>query len=231
MTVFTITYNEAFMLPHFVAHYRAMFPGCRIVVYDNMSDDGTPEIAERLGCEVSPYDTGGKLDDRTYLQIKNNCWKGEDGWVTVADCDEFCDIDAVEVGRNEAYGASVIRFEGYNMVNMVDNTDFEGIIHGIRAESYDKAYMFNARKIKKINYGFGCHNASPDGEVVLSQKSYRARHYKYLNPDYMVRRHAVFASRMSNKNLKRGYGGHYLQSEQTIREEFEQARKKAIRIL
>lgn len=75
ITIYTLTYNEAYMLPHFIAHYRRNFPDCRIVVYDNESTDNTRQIAETAGCEVRINATGGKLDDMRYLEIKNNCWK------------------------------------------------------------------------------------------------------------------------------------------------------------
>lgn len=91
--IFTIAYNEALMLPHFIAHYRAMFPDCAITVYDNMSSDATVDIALSENCEVVPYDTGGKLSDAKYLEIKNHCWKqAKSDWVLVCDADELCFI-------------------------------------------------------------------------------------------------------------------------------------------
>lgn len=228
MTVFTITYNEAFMLPYFVEHYRNNFPDCEIVVYDNQSDDGTQEIAYKLGCKLVEYDTGGRLSDRKYLDIKNNKWKHRRGWVIVADCDEFCDVTSQDL---EEETASVLRFEGWNMVNMCNNMNLHSIRHGLRAPSYDKMYCFNADRIEQIGYGMGCHHANPVGDVVYSRRTYRARHYKYVNPDYMVQRHKVFASRLSEENLKRGYGGHYLYDEDDIRAEFMAARIESTEIL
>lgn len=231
MTVFTITYNEEYMLPHFIEHYRANFPDCRIVVYDNESTDSTVDIARENNCEVRTYRTNNQLSDRKYLDIKNKCWKGVNGWVIVADCDEFCDITPEELEEEERAGVSIVRFEGYNMVNMEDNMDFHGIRHGIRAESYDKYYLFDTRKVYKIGYGFGCHHASPRGMVKVGGKPFRCRHYKYVNPDHMIARHRVFAARLSDENRQRGFGGHYLYPPEQIREEFENARQQAIKIM
>lgn len=231
MTIYTITYNEAFMLPHFIAHYRKAFPDCTIVVYDNESTDDTVKIALAHGCQVIPYSTSGQLDDRTYLSIKNNCWKGQKGWVIVCDCDELCDINAEDLAAELEKGTTIISFTGYNMVNLEDNLDFSNIKHGIRTHSYDKNYCFFVPKVVEIGYNMGCHTSNPIGEAVFSYQKYVCRHYKYVNPDYMVNRHNAFAKRMSDENLAKGYGGHYLNSEQDIRNEFQIARLKALKII
>lgn len=233
ITVYTICFNEEFMLPHFIAHYRSRFPDCKIVVYDNESTDRTVEIALANDCEVRTYKTGGKLDDTTYLQIKNNCWKdAKTDWVLIADCDELCNIYEVQLKQRNRAGVTMIPFHGFNMVNLNDDMNFESIAYGVRAPSYDKAYLFNRKHIKEINYGPGCHSCAPQGYVDYGkQVPQNVYHYKYLNPDYMVNRHKVFASRLSAENLKRGYGGHYLYTEEQIRNEFAEARKQAIKIL
>lgn len=219
------------MLPHFIKHYRKNFPDCRIVVYDNESTDLTAKIAEEAGCEVISYHTGNKLSDSKYLDIKNNCWKGCGDWVIIADCDEFVDVTDYYIGRETVNGNTVLHVNGYNMVNLYDNMAIGSIKNAVRATSYDKLYCFDARKITDINYGPGAHSASPQGRVKYSEMHYRCRHYKYLNPDYMVKRHAMFAKRLSDENKKAGWGTHYEYTEKQIREEFNQARLKAITIL
>jgi glycosyltransferase involved in cell wall biosynthesis len=227
MTVFTITYNEELMLPYFVKHYRSRLTNCKIVVYDNESTDKTVEIAESLGCKVLTYKTDNRLNDLVYLEIKNNCWKNELDWVIIADCDELVNISENDLINEKA---TIIMFEAYNMVNLRNDLNIEGITHGVRAESYDKAYCFNASKIDEIGYGAGCHWCEPKGLVEYSENIYKAYHYKYINIDYMINRHAIFASRLSDENIRRGYGAHYMYGEQQIIEEFETARKNSIKI-
>lgn len=234
ITIYTICFNEEFMLPYFIRHYRKRFPNCNIVVYDNESTDRTVEIAREHHCTVITYQTGGKLDDTTYLKIKNNCWKNAPtDWVLIADCDELCDIHQQRLESLEQQGVSIVRFAGFNMVNLNDDMNVSNITHGIRSESYSKRYLFNRKHITEINYGMGCHHATPNGYVDFGkdEKPYRAFHYKYLNPDYMIARHKVFASRLSEENIKRGYGGHYLYTEEQIRKEFADARKQAVKII
>ena len=84
ITVYTIAYNEAVFIQFMIDHYRARFPDCRIVVYDNMSADRTVNIALTNGCEVIPFDTNGQLQDRRYIEIKNSCWKdATTDWVLI----------------------------------------------------------------------------------------------------------------------------------------------------
>lgn len=232
LTIYTIAYNEEYFLPFFIQHYRARFPTCRIVVYDNESTDTTADIARAAGCEVITYSTNNTLSDATYLQIKNNCWKNTFGWVLIADVDELCDISTKDLLYEARKGHTILTFEGYNMVNLTDaHANPNKIYTGIRAPSYDKAYCFNAILVKDINYGPGCHHAAPTGTVRYSTRRYHCRHFKYLHPDYMVKRHALFASRLSADNLAKGYGGHYLYTPQQIHAEFAEARQQAKRVI
>jgi hypothetical protein len=236
MTIYGLAYNESFMLPFFVAHYRKNFPGCRIVIYNNMSDDGTKEIALSLDCEVIDYDTDGKLSDAKYLEIKNNCWKGieadenGDRWVMIVDIDEFCEINERDL-KNETGFSTIVNFEGWNLVAMDTTLDITTIKHGVRAPSYDKNYLFNATYINEINYLPGCHRSNPQGTILRLGNTHRALHYKYINIDYMIARHAHYASRMSEENIRKGWAVHYHYPPEQIREEFEAARKNAIKIL
>lgn len=228
ITIYTICYNERLMLPHMIAHYRKNFTNCKIVIFDNCSEDGSQEIAKAAGCQVITYDTGGKLDDAKYLEIKNNAWKDANtNWILVCDVDELCDINEKELFREEGNGATAIQFHGFNMVNMRDDLDIESIEMGVRAPSYDKLYLFDKSQISAINYSPGCHGASPLGKIKLSKSVYLCKHYKYINPNYMIARHALFASRMSDNNKKRGWGAHYNYSPERIRQEFENARLNA----
>ena len=112
ITIYTITYNEGLLIQFMIDHYRERFPGCRIVVYDNISTDDTVKIALANGCEVIPYDTGGQLQDSRYIQIKNNCWKdAKTDWVLVCDLDELLDIDEAELRREESLGTTMVRCE------------------------------------------------------------------------------------------------------------------------
>jgi hypothetical protein len=202
-----------------------MFPGCKIVIYDNESTDDSVKIATEAGCEVISYDTNNKLSDSKYLEIKNNCWKAATTqWVLIADIDEHLYITEQELLAEGENGVSVITSMGFNMVNHLDNMDIDSIIYGVRSESYDKVYLFDRLSIESIKYSPGAHFAKVLGYVCNSKRAYTCKHYKYVNVDYMINRHATFASRLSEENIKKGYGAHYLYPEHQIKNEFKTAR-------
>jgi len=223
--IFTIAYNEEIMLPYFIKWYRERFPNCSIVVYDNYSTDNTRQIALDNNCEVIQYDTGDKLSDSTYLQIKNNCWKDAiTDWVLVCDVDEMLDINEKQLNVEQKLGNTIISSKGYNMYNIVDTNKVEDMFYGVRAKQYDKYYLFNKNKIQDINYSAGCHIANPVGEVELSNNKYNLLHFSYLSAEYIIKRYKQNASRLSDENKKNNWGIHYNESEQTIIDKFEVAK-------
>lgn len=233
MTIYTIAYNEEFFLPYFINHYRSRFKNCRIVIYDNESTDNTNQIAAENNCEIRTFYTDGKLNDEIYIQIKNNCWKEIEGWVIICDIDELLDISQTDIDIIEAEKTGLIKSKGYNMVNINDNMDIASIAHGIRSHSYDKLYCFDTRIVYETNYEPGCHKANPISKLKTQyyHKPFICYHYKYINLNYMIKRHTEYAKRLSETNLKYGYGGHYLYSSNEISREFKNAQKEAIKIL
>lgn len=231
ITVYALAWNEEIMLPYFVAHYRKMFQEVRIVIYDNESTDRTAEIAKELFCEVRTYTTNNTLSDRTYLEIKNSCWKdAQTKWVLIADIDEHVYVTDYDLSQEEKDNVSIIKVHGFNMTGNNGNellSPFD-INTGIRAKSYDKLYCFDRTKVKEINYVYGCHQAHPVGEIKYSRNAYNCRHYKYFNLPYMIKRHATFAKRMSQHNRQHGLGFHYTYSPEEITKEFNEARNKAV---
>ena len=61
-----------------------------------VSDDGSQDIATKLGIEVREFGKPGVLDDEVYRSLKNNCWKEERGksdYVIVCDADDSNPLD------------------------------------------------------------------------------------------------------------------------------------------
>lgn len=236
LTIYIICFNEEVLLPFTLEFYRIRHPDAKIVVYDNQSTDSTVVIARNAGCEVISFDTGDTICDKTYLEIKNNCWKSATTpWVAVIDCDEWLNVDSVTLGIEDKMQVSLIRSEAYEMVNMHDNLDIKGITTGVRTEYtavfYDKILLFNKNVIKEINYIPGAHSCTPIGEGRYSVGAYFMYHYSFISPDYKVERYKLYASRLSEENRKNSWGGQYLHPEQHIRAEFENYRQMSIKLL
>ena len=223
ITIYTIAYNEEVILPFMIKWYRDRFPECKIIVYDNFSSDKTEEIALSLDCEVIKYDSGDQVRDDLYLEIKNNCWKqAKTDWVLICDSDEFFDINQEQLQEEHC---SIILSKGYNMVNLEDDLIFDNIKFGIRAKQYDKYYLFNKSKVKEINYEAGCHSANPKGEIKFSKNTYNLLHYTMLSEQYLIDRYKRNFERLSKENKINGWGVHYKESEQTIKDKFKVAKK------
>ncbi len=228
ITVYIMTYNEEIMIDFTINHYRKRFPNCNIVLCDNFSTDKTREIANKYGSKIQDFNTNDKIDDYKYLELKNNCWKTADtNWVLVCDADELLDITYKQLQSEDLNGTTIIRSEGYNMVNMEDNLDLLSIKNGVKAEQYNKSLLFNRSKLKEINYTIGCHNAIPLGKVIYSKNIYPLYHYKFLNTDYQIARYSMYASRLSDNNKKFGMGFHYLDNEELIRIHYKNMRDLA----
>jgi hypothetical protein len=234
ITVYTVAYNEEYQLQFMIDHYRFRFPDCHIVVYDNMSTDNTVDIALRNKCEVVSYDTNNQISDSKYLEIKNNCWKtAKTDWVLICDVDELVDINQDMLKYEETCNHTIINVHGYNMINMDDNCNLDHIKYGVRSHYYDKNYLFNKKFIKEINYQPGCHQSEPIGTINYSNNengSYNAYHMNFINIDMSIEKYKSYAKRLSKENLDKGWGVHYLFSEDKIRAEFADLRSKAIRI-
>jgi glycosyltransferase involved in cell wall biosynthesis len=218
LTIYTICYNEQLVLPHFVKWYRARFPNCKIVVYDNESTDNTEFIAYDLACGVVSYSTDNKLSDSAYLTIKNNAWKLADtDWVMVVDCDEFVDVNESDLIEFQNSKKTIISATGYNMCNVEGLTELADIKHGVRAEQYDKSILFNKNYITEINYDAGCHTCSPKGVVNYAKGLVNLYHMHLINEQALVDKYLRNADRMSEENKKNKWGHHYLQSEEIVR--------------
>lgn len=203
ITIYSMAYNEELLIQFMIDHYRARFPNCNIVIYDNESTDNTAAIAIANGCIVKPYYTNNQIDDDKLRLLKNNCWKdAKTDWVLVCDIDELLEINEKDLRDEELNGTTIIRSEAYNMVNMENNFDIPNIKYGWRNSAYDKNYVFNKKHIKEIYYCHGAHSTSPIGNIKFSDKKYTLYHYHYINIELSVQRHKLTMSRMSEKTLK-----------------------------
>jgi hypothetical protein len=218
ITIFSICWNEEFLLPDYFKWYKSRFSKANFIVFDNESTDNSVRICKNNGAIVVPYKTDGQLSDSKYLHIKNNCWKGFDGWVLVGDIDEWLDIN--EEDLNFENNTSLIKSCGWNMCDKYREKNYQNLKYGIRSVQYDKFLCFNTSKIKEINYTPGAHLIAPLGDIVISNKIYNMLHMKFLDEDYMVNRYKQFKNRMSIENKNKGWGIQYRAEEEQIRVDF-----------
>jgi glycosyltransferase involved in cell wall biosynthesis len=210
--VFAICYNEEIMLPYFLRHYSQFAE--RIVIYDNYSTDRSEEICRQFpGVEVIKYDSGNQIRDDIYLDIKNNCWKGSTAdWVIVCDIDELLYDFGMILADVKSH--TIILPEWYEMVSdklPQGNTQiYYEIGYGVCQGLISKCLIFRPDAIKEINYHPGAHGIEPIGDIrVMETSMIGILHYKYLSADYVIARHAMYQSRLSDINKRMKWGVHY----------------------
>ena len=228
--VYLITWNEIETIHLTIRHYQKL--GATIKVYDNFSNDGTPELCRLLGCEVENFGTPGELNDAHYRKIKNYKWKGSAAdWVIVCDADEILDVSMAHLIAAKEFGKTIFRTHGFNVYSHeMPKEDYFEILTGIPDPSYSKLVIFDPKKITDMMYDFGCHRATPCGYVVYSENEPTLFHYRAIGgPDRMVKRHALYRSRMSYLNKRLNLGSHYDYSdERRVREWHESLGKSTI---
>lgn len=222
LTVYAITYNEEYMLPHFINHYRSRFPKCHIVICDNHSTDDTVAIAKANDCAVCYYNSNDTMRDDYFVFIKNGIWKYSQGiwrsnhvcqskWCAIVDCDEFIDI-TFSILDNANF--NIVRAVGYEMWG--EDGDLDKICCGTFSHLESKVCLWKPAEISSINYAPGAHSAGPipyDGyEVKFNENPINLLHYKYISLDYVRKRYKFYANRLSEINKEQGWSINCLNS-------------------
>ena len=237
--VYTLCWNEEAMLPHFLRHYAF---ADRIVVYDNESTDRSRNLIQTCGhAELRSYDSGGTIDDKRYLDIKNTTWKesrGKADLVIVCDMDEF--LYHPHLGKvfqyMKASGHTLLKPLGYEMVGdripAPDEDLLTCIPNGMRSYVYDKCIVFDPNAIEEIHYGIGCHACRPEGQIdYLCLPDVYLLHYKNLSLEYVAKRYEIYSQRLSGFNKQRGIGAHYKRKGDEIKQTFERLSVQKTRVI
>jgi len=230
-----LCFNESDLIRFTVRHYQKYCD--KITIYDNFSDDGSPDIARDMGCDVVQFGRPGLLEDAEYLKIKNNVWKGSE-----ADFVIVCDMDEILVGPYErlewanrfvipgerplVYKAKGFDVYSYSMPD--PDTSWWGAIPNAM---YDKCGLFSF-DVGEINYLPGAHRCDPrtrSGQLIsVIPDSFALLHFRYVGgPERLINRYRLYKDRMSPLNLIKGWGSQYLLEEEKLRKRFELGMKQA----
>jgi hypothetical protein len=230
--IYLLCYNEEVLLPQTIAHYKKYLPNCNIIIYDNKSTDNSVSIAKNNNCEIITWDSNNLIDDKKYMDIKNNCWKKLDDntWVIVGDMDEWLCITEEELEKEDKNGTTILNVEGYNIignsnqVNLVD-INLHSINRAIKPWIWESKRMcFKKGPIIDINYNGGAHTCNPQGIIKFSSKAYINKHMEYLGIPFIV-------NKMINRNRRVGkdsLGGHYITDVQKITDNYNNYYKTSV---
>lgn len=224
---YIIAWNESETIHLTIKHYQSFCTS--VEIFDNYSDDGTPEIARSMGCEVQSFGIRGVLDDREYTNLKNNCWKGSEAdWVILVDADEIFSFPAENIEQRLARlrfeEVTIIKPYGWQVVeHTVPRETWFEVTRGFHYPNYSKLCCFNPKEIREINYVHGCHVANPVGNVKIAETGTLFHYRNVGGPQRLIDRHALYRKRLSGWNIKWKAGDHYNhEDERRIREWNEQ---------
>jgi len=192
--VFLFCYNEEILLPYTIAHYKMNLPSCKIIIIDNESNDNSVEIAMRNNCDIIKWTTNNMTNEFSLRDMKNDIWKKmNEGWVIVADMDEWLDINENNLQTEYERGTSVLIIEGVDVIGESEKEDLSDInLHTInkfvRNAGESKKLCFLREKIQNMNYDIGAHAQLPgiEGHVKYSGNRYINKHMNYLGLPYII---------------------------------------------
>lgn len=235
---YIISYNEEKMIRHTLNHYTSFC--AKVFLYDNQSSDRTKDLALAYpDVEIREFDTRNFFSDREHLKIKNHVWKNSNAdFAIVCDMDELLFSDHLQENLEllKAQQVTLPTVHGFNMYceqfpHDYDIPIFDQVKTGVRATHFDKQIIFNPRRIKEINYSPGCHHCEPIGVKIRNNKIVlKLLHYKYLDKDALQRKHAQNSARLSQDNMKHGWGIEYLNKDH-VEASFEILKEKSSKII
>lgn len=198
--IFTLTHNNADIIPWFLRHYCAFAD--EISVWDDKSDDGTREILKanpKVMLRDWPHNTG--IDEDLFLTHWQEWYpkaRGGFDWVIIVDSDELIWHEnirhALEVAKER--DIQVVRPQGYNMtgdgIPAFDPKDdrqlWELSPMGVLAPVYSKPVIF--QPYIRINWVRGKHELEMCSPVMLGDSQFKLLHYRYMGREYTARKNA-----------------------------------------
>lgn len=208
--VFSVVRNEALLMPYFVRHYSTFCD--RIILYDDASDDGTPDIAIAAGAEVRPCPWSG-LDDMAASALASSQYKEafqRAEWVAWVDADEFLYHPHIteHLAMLRKGGVTLPRVEGYTMFSPQTPTTegqiYGEIYRGVPDERYTKPVIIDPSI--EMTWGPGRHEFAASAVTNANGDAIKLLHYRWFGESDYLSRNAKNMSRISDTNLAFGLG-------------------------
>lgn len=231
--VFVVTWNEEKIILDFIQWYRSRISNCLITVIDNMSTDRTADIALDNECEVRFFNTNNQMDEKTLMDIRNNCWKqSEAQWCLVVDTDELVDVTTDYL--TDAWLGNIVRCKGYEMFGTEEDI-IETLTQGCESAGYCKPVLFRPNEIEQINLTPGSHDANPKTRApfLLQWETKYPRnmyHTKWRSWSNGIERARLLAKRRSEHSKQMGWNFHYELDESIHKEYYENGIKNSIKV-
>lgn len=226
--LYTIVWNEEYMLKYFFKYYDALVD--HYVIFDDGSTDKTISILEQHPrVEIRPLPR--PVDSDSYVlaaqSVHNTCWKesrGRADWVIITAVDEILYTPNLKTYLDSCakQGVTAVPALGYQMISPSLPTA-EGNLHemvkrGCPWTVMNKLSIFNPNKIAETNQAVGRHDAGPTGKVKYpATDELLLLHYKYLSFEATFKRHAELQEKLGSVDKANRWARRYSWS----REEFQ----------
>jgi glycosyltransferase involved in cell wall biosynthesis len=231
--VFALAHNEEFIMPYLMRHYSQF---AKVTILENNSTDKTVEIAKKMGAKVIEFNVPDVKSNRWNSEVKNECWKTSNAdWVIVIDADEFIyHPNLVKILRKT--DATIMKSTWCEMYSDKIPTGewqiYDKINKGIEySVGNAKLAILRPDRIEDMNWGVGCHAASPEGDVIYGEEGIKTLHFRHLSIDYVLERNRYTSKRMSSEDKMRGWGVQYSFPEERVVSVFNECLKKSVKIL
>lgn len=173
--VYTIVWNDEFMLPHFLKHYEKFAD--KIFVIDHNSTDKTAEIAK-----AHPKVIYSKLEVPIYRErlisktFETYAKENMSDWAVCVDCDEF--IQGLET-LTPIGSAIPLKTRGYMMIGKTGKLED---CKPVRFAGFDKPVVFDPRQ--GVVFFDGRHSIN----LPTKNSKLDLYHYKYISREYYLQR-------------------------------------------
>jgi glycosyltransferase involved in cell wall biosynthesis len=235
--LYTICWNEEFMLPFFFRHYDEFVD--RYVVYDDGSTDNTISILRahpKVELRSLPH-PGADSHVLAARELRNNCWKeskGNASWVIITAIDEHLyHVNLADyLIKSREKGVTLIPAIGFQMLSTVIPEPGEKlsdrIIRGAPFTEMNKLSLFDPDRIEDTNFTVGRHEAFPTGKIVLPKHDEILNlHYKYLSFDRTYFRHTELQGKLRALDKENQWGIQYAWSKEKLQNEWDGFEKNA----
>lgn len=236
--LYSICWNEEYMLPYFFRHYDEIVD--RYVIFDDGSTDKTLEMLNaHPNVEVRPLP---RSERDSYVlsakQIHDHAWKesrGQADWVILTAMDEHLyhrDL-AGYIARCQRKGITAVPAIGYQMLSATMPHANERmcrlVTRGAPFRRMNKLSLFRPDAVEEMDSGPGRHWAQARGNVVYPERDeLLILHYKYLSLEWLSRRHMELEAKLGRKDKENEWGMEYAWTMERLRQEWARFESKAV---
>jgi glycosyl transferase family 2 len=240
--LYTLTWNEADILPFFFRHYDPWVD--RYVVYDDGSTDETISLLNaHRRVEIREF---VRTDPESFVEshrtLQNHVWKesrGRADWVVITAVDEHLHVLGMPMRRFlrrcRAQGATCIPAIGYQMLSDEFPAPHERLCESRRCGApcgyMNKLSIFDPNAVQEINYAVGRHDARPEGRLRTPEPNpLLLLHYKYLGFERTHRRHQELKQGLGPFDIANKLGHRYSFSKNELRADWDSYAEDAVDI-